>query len=255
MGRVPSAVVVVMLTGLPVAAQVPAARGELPAPRAEAAVKLVLGRRTGEAATTRTGLAHAPGGVIDVTQPRPDTVVITFTGLAACAGLPCEGSEAAVVFDVCQQFRIAADRNDTRPVRLVVDAQLVGILRGNRDGAGTASTDAAEAVVTAPGSPPLAGVAFPGRSHYGRDSLFINDKLEPTVTLLQPGDYVLTQKFAARCTHPPKPFHKNVMTAAFGPEPGKVPDWLLTLDPQREVPKNKPLGFQVTLRVEPATAP
>lgn len=247
MARVTTTLLLLLTAGLAALAQAPAGKVELPAPRPEpTAPRIVLGQRTGEAVTSRKGLAHTTPGVVDVAQPRPDTVVITMTGLAAAGGLPCEESASSVIFDVCQHFRIATDR----PARVLAEAQLVGLLRGSRDGAGVACTDPAEAVITVGDAPPLLAIGFPPRSHSGGESRFISDKLEPTEVILPAGEYSLMQRFAVRCSHPKKPFHKNVMTAAFGSDSTRVPEWLVLLDPSREVPKGKPLGFVVTLRVE-----
>ena len=222
------------------------------APAQTSPLRIVLGQRTGESVATRAGLAHAGGGVIDVGQPRPDGVVVTMSGLTAVGGLPCETSAAVVAFDVCQHFWVVHDRGDTRPVRLIAEAQLSGMMRANREGAGLAATDPAEAVVAASGSPPLLAVGFPGRALSGHQIRFVNDRQEPTAALLPPGEYTLTQRFAVRCDHPKRPFHKNVVISAFGGESSRMPEWLSILDPNRDLPKGRALGFQVTLRVEPA---
>lgn len=240
-----------------------AADPEEPAPKAEAparpdepppATRIVLGPRTSAADGTTVGLGHTSGPVIDVSEPRADTVAFTMTGQAVAAGLPCEESKAAMTFELVQTLRI----RDVRPgelLRLKFEAELVGFLRGNRDGAGVASVGPAEVVVTA-GGVPVVQAAFECHTHTGRDLHLVNDRVAPPEVVVPPGEYCLTQRFALSAAHPRRAFHKNLVQAAFGPDSGRIPDWVVLLDTTRgEVPRPRDPGFRVVIRVSPAPAP
>lgn len=214
------------------------------------ALRLTLGHRSASAEGKRTGLAHTSAPLIDVTQPRPDTLAVAMTGLAAAGGLPCEDSAAEVAFDLDQVVQVVAPPG--AKVRLVLDAQLAGMFRGSRDGPGAATFSVpAEATVTAAGPGAVLHAAIPGRAYAGKDVLLVSDRAPAVAALVVgPGEVTLSQRFAVRCTHPKKCFHKNVVTAAFGPEAGKAPEWLSLLDPTRDIPKQRDFGFRVVLRAE-----
>lgn len=221
-----------------------------PAPRAAAAgLGLVAGQRAATAEGRHGGLGYTSAPVIDVTQPRPDVLVVTMTGAATAAGLPCNESYAEVVFDLSHNFAVVSGPVP-RPVRMTVEAQLIGLFRGNRDGAGMAEISVpAEACVTVGGTP-VATVGFRGRTHTGKDVVLISDRTPPVEAIVLPGEFNLSQKFAIRCSHPKKCFHKNVVMAVFG-NLGKPPEWLGLLDPARDLPRGQDLGFRVAIRVEP----
>jgi hypothetical protein len=177
-------------------------------------------------------------------------LIVTMTGAAVAGGMPCSDSYAEAVFDLSQNFAVVAGPVP-RPVRLVVEAQMVGLFRGNRDGAGMAEISVpAEACVTAGGAA-VATVGFPGRTHTGKDVVLISDRTPPVEAVVLPGEFNLAQKFALRCSHPKKCFHKNVVMAVFG-NLGKPPEWMGLLDPTRDIPRGPDLGFRVAIRVEPA---
>jgi hypothetical protein len=216
-------------------------------------VRIELGQRNAIAEARRGALGYTSAPVIDVAQPRADLLLVTMAGMAAAAGLPCENSEAGIAFDLVQDFKVIDDRPNPRPLRLILEAQLTGLFRGNRDGAGTAMSTPAEATVTAGGAA-VAHAGFPGRAHTGKDILVISDRTPTIETIIGPGEYNLCQKFAIRCTHPKKCFHKNVVMAVFG-DAGRTPEWMNLLDPSRDLPKGRDLGFRVAIRIEPVALP
>lgn len=227
-----------------------APRGEA-APKAEATgLRLALGQRTATAETRRNGLGHTSTPQIDVTEPRADILEVAMTGTTAAAGLPCGESFAEVAFDLTQNFKVVSDRPDPRGYRLVMEGRLIGLFRGNREGAGVATiTVPAEATVSAGGAP-IVHLGFQGRSHSGKETVVISEHSPVFEAVVGPGEYCLTQRFAIRCSHPKKCFHKNVVMAVFG-DAGRAPEWLSILDPTRDLPKGRELGFRVELRVEP----
>lgn len=222
-----------------------------PAPKAATTgLRIVAGQRAATAEGRHAGLGYTPAPVIDVTQPRPDVLLVTMTGAAVAGGLPCGDSYAEAAFDLSQNFAVVSGPVP-HPVRMVVEAQLIGLFRGNRDGAGMAEISVpAEALVTA-GATPVATVGFRGRTHTGKDVVLISDRTPPVEAIVLPGEFNLAQKFAVRCSHPKKCFHKNVVMAVFG-NLGKPPEWLGLLDPTRDIPRGPDLGFRVAIRVEPA---
>jgi hypothetical protein len=221
-------------------------------------LRLTAGQRVATAEARHGALGYTSAPLIEVVQPRADAIVVTMSGTAAAGGLPCETSSAELVFDLSQAFTVHDDRPGARtaprPIRLVLEAQLVGMFRGNRDGAGVAAiTVPAEAFITA-GGMALAHVGLPGRSHCGKDTLLISDRSPAVEALVPPGEYALNQKITIRCSHPKKCFHKNVVMAVFG-DTGRAPDWLNLLDPVRDLPKGRDLGFRVAVRAESAPPP
>jgi hypothetical protein len=216
-------------------------------------VRIEVGQRNAIAEARRGALGYTSAPVIDVAQPRADLLLVTMSGMAAAAGLPCENSEAEIAFDLFQDFKVIDDRPSPRPVRLILEAQLAGLFRGNRDGAGTAMSMPAEATITAGGAA-VAHAGFPGRAHAGKDIVVISDRTPTIETIIGPGEYNLCQKFAIRCTHPRKCFHKNVVMAVFG-DAGRTPEWMNLLDPSRDLPKGRDLGFRVAIRIEPVALP
>jgi hypothetical protein len=233
-------------------------RSEGPHPRADekvervgpAPVRLKLGQRTAVAEGHTKGLGHNSAPLIEVVQPQPNVVVVTVTGLSVVGGLPCEASAADIAFDLLQAMDIITAVPGQR-VKLTMEAQLAGLFRGNREGAGAASTSPAEATVAAGGAP-LLNAGFPGQSHSGKDLMLVSLRSPACEAVVLPGEIVLCQKFAINCAHPKKCFHKNVMMAAFGPETGRAPEWVALLDPTREIPKQRDFGFRVLLRADPA---
>jgi hypothetical protein len=241
------------LAGLVAAEPEHAAPTKAPAPAARVAappVRIVLGPRAASADGKRNGLGYVSGPVIEVTQPRPDTVIVNMLGVVAVGGFPMGDSLAEAIFDLNQQMRIEA-KPGVEQVQLVMEAQLAGMMRSNRDGAGVVTVGPADAAVLGGGAPVLQ-VGFPSRTHTGTATQFISDRAGPTEAIVAPGEYCLTQKFSITGTHPKRCFHKNVATAMFAPEYGRPAEWLVLLDPTREAPKVKDLGFRVLLHVAPA---
>jgi hypothetical protein len=229
-------------------------KGDGPGAMEAAGLRLVAGQRAATAEGHRGALGYTSTPLIDVTQPRADMLLVTMTGATAAGGVPCEDSFAELVFDLSQVFTVVDDRLASRPaprpVKLVLEAQLIGLFRANRDGAGTAAiTVPAEACISAGGTP-VSNVGFPGRTHSGKDALLISDRTPAVEALVLPGEFVLGQKMTIRTSHPKKCFHKNVVMAVFG-EVGRHPEWLNLLDPVRDLPRGRDLGFRVTVRVEP----
>jgi hypothetical protein len=239
----------VLLTVFPVLA-VLAAEPKATPKSSLANVRIELEKRTGQAESERHGLGHTAGGTILVDTPRADTVQVLLSGLVAAGGLPLESSHAVLKFDVTQRLRVVADRPSL--TRVSLESTLIGQFIGTRDGAGVASVDLAECTLLA-GDQVLLANAFPPRSHASATTLFVNDRYDPSEVVLPSGSVVcLNMRFLLRSEHPKRLCHKNVLTAAFGPEAPKVPDWLNLLAPGRDLPRQPNLGLRAMVRVAPA---
>jgi hypothetical protein len=238
----------------------PSARGAkdgLPPPEV-GGLRLSAGQRSANAESRSGGLGFTSTPLIDVTQPRSDLLLVTMTGVVAAGGVPCEDSFAEIAFDLSQVVNVIDERpgarTNPRPIKLTLEAQLIGLFRANRNGAGVSSiTVPAEACVVA-GTTPVLSAGFEGRTHTSKDMLLISERSPAVEALVTPGQFALTQRMTIRSSHPKKCFHKNVVTAAFG-EPGRQPEWLGILDPSRDLPRGRDLGFRVAIRVEPVLLP
>ncbi|HSQ56976.1 MAG TPA: hypothetical protein VLM40_14645 [Gemmata sp.] len=253
-----SAVMPVLVGGLIAAAAaqqgpqdaLPQGQPRLGEPKVDAnPVILRLGERTATADARSTGVAHNSAPLIEVLQPQPNALVVTMTGVSVVAGVPCEESVNEVMFDLLQSVQVVTGRPDQK-VKLVMEAQLAGLFRGSRDGAGIASISPALATIYA-GDTPAMQIEFPGRTQRGKDLVLITDRSTPRELVVGPGHFTLEQRFALHCSHPKKMFHKNVMTVAFGPDSGRIPEWMSLLDPTRDIPRQREFGFRVILRADP----
>ena len=159
----------------------------------------MLGHRARRRRDGETGLAHTSAPLIDVAQPRPDTLAVTMTGLAAAGGLPCEDSAAEVAFDLSQCVAVRPHRAQG-PDALTLDAQLAGLFRGSRDGPGVGTFSVpAEATVTA-GAGMMLHAGLPVRTHTGKDVLLVSDRASAGRRRSSgPGEVTLCQRFAIRC--------------------------------------------------------
>ncbi len=211
--------------------------------------KIIPGQRTGTANGHQTGHGYTHIPALDVNVSKPDSLAIAMTGAVAAGGNPLECSRAEIVSEVTQVLRVGGQNS----LKLTLDAHLVGQLWASRDGEGFCALSNAEVSLMSDGGTVL-GASFNGRSHSGKDVVFINDHLEPTTAVVAPGEYVLLQRLVIEASHPKRCFHKNVAMAYFGPEGTNPPEWLKILAAHRDAPKQKDLGFRVILKAESAPA-
>jgi hypothetical protein len=214
---------------------------------ADGAPKIIPAQRTGTANGHQTGHGYTHIPALDVNVSKSDSIAVVMTGAAAAGGNPLECSRAEIVSEVTQVLRVAGHGS----LKLTMDAHLVGQLWCSRDGDGFAALSSAEASLMADGGSIL-GVNFNGRTHTGKDVVFINDRLEPATAIVGPGEYVLMQRLVIEASHPKRCFHKNVAMSYFGPEGANPPEWLKIMAAHRDAPKQKDLGFRVIMKVENA---
>ncbi len=228
-----------------------AAEEDLSSSKTAPPVRIELRGRNGDVTSDGSGVKYLSGGTIEVTQPRGDQLVIMMSGYAAAGGIPAQDSLAALTFQLQQDFRIVTSRIDIKDVKLSMEGSLIGQLQCNRPGSGTAAIVSPACAHIRAGTAELLNLSFDPRVHSTPNIKFINDNHDPVSIIVRTGDFTLTENFAIEAKHPKKHFKKNVAIAAFGPE-GRAPDWLGLLDPYRDVPKQKDLGFRISLKVEKA---
>src|ERR1700736_1584093 len=85
---------------LSVCSQEPLASASRPRPP----VELIVAPGEASAVPLKKGVAYANGGIINVAQPNPTTIVVTMTGLTAANADPFFPSVANYQFDLTQGF-------------------------------------------------------------------------------------------------------------------------------------------------------
>src|SRR5262245_36559259 len=105
---------------------------EAPAPP----VTIKLGARQASAVPERQGFTHTGGGNIDVTQPTPDTLTITMTGVAVAGADPCKPSLATLNFSLDQGFQIVFAKPEIKRAKLTLEGRVIGLLRSHAKGGG-----------------------------------------------------------------------------------------------------------------------
>ena len=215
-------------------------------------VRFVIEDRKGTSTTDHHGLNHISGGFIEVTLPSPEIMVITVTGLASAAGNAYQSSHSNIDVNVVQQFRIEAMQPNVIGAKMVMNTQLIGVLRCQREGAGMASVGPCNSLVSRNDINLLEAI-IPQRTHTGEGNEFINDRSSPQSITVNFGSYTLSEHFRVEAGHPKRWFHKNVATAAFGPDSPRPPEWLSLLDAHRDLPKQRDTGYRVSLRLIPIT--
>jgi hypothetical protein len=213
-------------------------------------VSFVLKERHGHATPTRTTAAHTAGSGIEVAQPRDDTLVITMTGVVTAGPHPFKDSAADIDFDLNQDFEIGFSDPKVKQAKLTVEAQIIGLLRGDKDG-GSAEVSSGTVALASGSSHNLGLLALviEGHSVDGGHNLAINDHKGPASIPVLPGEYHLVQSFRINAAHARGICGKGA-AAEFAPDPALDPTWISTPDPFRGTNK-KEFGFRVTLRVEP----
>jgi len=226
--------------------------GAAPAPP----VSITLYERHGHVTPVKGKCSHTGGGLIDVAQPSPDTVVVTMTGVAV--------ANSSMQFELEQIFEVSFDNPKVKKASLTVEGRVLGLLRGEpqgcaryADACASIGVAGAELIPPSTGHAPahlnvpvagaeLVSLCVPPHSICGCDSLSVNDHDGPKKIPVQPGKYVLHQTFTIAaesgcflCKRP---------SAEFAPDPALDPLWISYWEPFHGVIK-KDFGFQVTLKV------
>jgi hypothetical protein len=228
------------------------AAGQAPAPAAAPAVVLRPTQRDGEAASLREGTALTGGGGVAVTQPSPDRLLLTVTGVAAAKANPFKPSQAVLDAHVEQGFEVVFPAG-VKPARLILEARVSGLLRSD-DGkccghaAGTAGLVEAAAGVQC-GEHALGAVTLPPKAVAGRDAVAVNLAAGPVCVPVGPGCHTLRVNFRIAAGQG-KGVCPRLASAEFAPPPALPPAWVRSPDPFGGLDRSG-LGFQVAVRVEP----
>jgi hypothetical protein len=214
------------------------------------AVSILLKDRHGHVVPARSGGTYSGGGLIDVQQPAPDTVLVLMTGAVVATDHPCHGSSESQSFELEQCFDVVFEKPEVKAAKLVVEGRVVGLLRGGR--AGAASESGGCATVTCGGTG-LGTVCVPEHDVAGCESLSINDKIGPVGVPVAPGSHTLHARWRVLATHPKALLGKSA-SAEFAPDPALDPIWVGgPRDPFHGLGK-KDFGLQLTLRLAEETS-
>jgi len=235
----------------------PAYSQESAAARALPPVELIAAAGEASAVPLKKGVAYANGGIIDVAQPNPTTIVVTMTGLAATDADPFCTSVANYQFNLAQCFEVVFNSKAVKAANLRLEGRVIGLLRtshGYRTGCwqrgkkcGTAETVPATATVNC-GPAEVMTLTLPARASGGCEDLSVYNHEGPLSVPVKPGKYTLHETWGFGTTHPA--FCSRGASAEFAPQPYYAPE---TAPFTEYRPFNglasRDFGFQVTLTV------
>jgi hypothetical protein len=223
-----------------------------PAAAAPPPVSISLGPRHGHVTPTRSGFNHTGAGNVDVAQPSPDTVIVTMTGVAVAGGHPCKPSVAAMQFDLEQCFEVSFDNPKLKKAKLVIEGRVIGLLRSECKGAGSAEEGPGCATIAADAHE-IVTLCVPTHSVAGGQSLSINDHDGPREVPIAAGKYTWHQTFTISATHARALLSGKAASAEFAPDPALDPLWISYWEPFHGAIK-KDFGFQVIVKVAEDTS-
>lgn len=205
-------------------------------------VSITLHERHGHVVPNKGKCTHTGGGLIDVSSPAPDTVVITMSGAVL--------ANSDMKFDLEQCFEVSFDDPKVKRAKLAVEGRVIGLLRGEKKG-GAEFSDACAHILCGPVA--LLSVCVPPHAVNGRcDNLAVNDHDGPNSVPIVAGKYTLDQTFMI-AAHTDSVICKRP-SAEFAPDPALDPIWINYHEPFHGVKKDS-FGFQVILKVAPDADP
>jgi hypothetical protein len=202
-------------------------------------VSITLFERHGHVTPSKDKCTHTGGGLIDVSSPSADTIVVTMSGVALAT--------SEMKFDLQQVFEVSFDDPKVKKAKFTVEGRVIGLLRGERKG-GAEYSDACAHLSAGPTE--AVSVCVSPHSIADCDSLAINDHDGPKSVPAAAGKYVLVQTFriAAYGGH----WLSKKASAEFAPDPALDPLWISYWEPFHGIKKDT-FGFQVTIKVAPDT--
>ena len=222
-------------------------------------VEIVLTPGEASAVPFKKGVAYVNGGVIDVQQPNPTTVVVTMSGLtAADADLFCS-SAAQYQFQLAQGFDVVFNSKRVKSARLSVESRVIGLLRTewnhpagylkSHKTLGSAETQPASASVDC-GGQEVATLTLPGRTAAACSDLSVYNHDGLTSSSVGPGHFQLNESWGFGVTH--MAFHCRGASAEFAPQPSYMPGsyWFNDYRPFNGL-ATRDFGFRMTLKVVP----
>jgi hypothetical protein len=226
-----------------------------PPPPIPPAVQLLLGPGEGTATPHRTGCAHAGGGNILVTQPANDTIATSMTGVVVGKSSPLADGVASYAFELTQDFEVVVSDPKVPAAKLLMEARVVGLLRGPKcccgsPGASAAISVPAHAAVRC-GPQELLAVSLPPRSASSGESVSVYNREGPACAIVAPGKYTLHEVFGIEAVGGKWGCPGKGPSAEFAPDGALDPRWISSYEPFHGAIKNS-FGFQVILKVVPA---
>jgi hypothetical protein len=218
-----------------------------PASTPSPAASIVLGSRHGHVTPQRSGFTHTGGGNIDVSQPSPDVVVITMTGVAVSGAHPCKDSAASMTCELTQSFEVSFDNPKLKQAKLVLEERVIGLLRSHTAGGGSAGEGPGCATILR-GETSVGSLCVPEHSVVCGNSLSINDHEGPIEIPVAAGKYTLVQSFIVTAAHPGTLRPCKAASSEFAPDPALDPLWISYWEPFHGANK-KDFGFQISLKV------
>jgi hypothetical protein len=206
---------------------------------------ITLDEREGRVTPRREGFQHTGAGNIDVAQVAPDIFVITMTGVAVAGPQPCKDSVASMDFDLTQAFEINLDKPEGRKLKLTMEARVIGLLRGECKGRGTAEESGCATIVSGPAE--IVTIPVPAHAVAAGENLSINDHTAPVTVVVAPGKFTLHETFRVAVAHG-RALCGKAWSAEFAPDPALDPLWISYWEPFHGASK-KDFGFQVTVKV------
>ena len=208
---------------------------------------IVLKARDSAVTPKRNGYSTTGGGTVTVTQPTPDTLVISMTGVAATGSCSCEESQACLNFLLHQEFDIEFAKGGPQSGQIVLDARAFGQLRSEGRMGGTAAMT--KAFVSVGCGEEVASVSLDSKSAGCGNSLAVTTVRGPVSAPVVAGSYHLHQEFGI-AVRQPKCLVPKKTSADFAPPPTLDTRWIGSPDPFRETNRSNN-GFLVTIRLIP----
>jgi hypothetical protein len=198
-------------------------------------VSITLFERHGHVTPHKGRCTHTGGGLIDVTSPSPDTVIITMSGAVL--------ANSEMNFELEQCFQVNFDDPKVKQAKLSVEGRVMGFLRSHCKG--TAEQQQACATISS-GPTALLSMCVPPHVVAGGENLAVNCHEGPITVPVVAGKFTLHQTFSisahSSCVLCKRP------SAEFAPDPALEPLWISSREPFHGVNK-KDLGFQIILKV------
>ncbi|MEM8678191.1 MAG: hypothetical protein AAGF97_02445 [Planctomycetota bacterium] len=211
----------------------------------ERTARIILGPQSGTAKPTQRGMSYTGGGNIEITQPTPDTVVITMGGSVAAASTLFTCGEALLNFIHEQQFAIEFS-DPMASGKLYMQVKVNGLLRGAGPHASVGMNQAISSLFSGPNE--LATVPVAPQAAGGCDSAAITTSQGPVCVPVSCGCYSVRQQFSIYAMQS-KGLACAKASAQFSP--GSLGStWVATRDPFQSADASN-LGYQLILRVVP----
>ncbi|GIW78543.1 MAG: hypothetical protein KatS3mg105_0350 [Gemmatales bacterium] len=220
-------------------------------------LEIVLHSRTATGTPTAHGTAWTGGGNIQVSQPAPNIVLFTMSGVAVAGGHLVKNSVADFRFNLQQDFDVIIRDPKLKQAKLLIAGRVVGLLRSQCLGHKACCQHGGIAEISMPGhaaiclgDTEIVSLALPAHSATGGENYSVNDHEGPVAIPVQPGRYTLHQTFGITASHARSPIPCKKVSAEFAPAPALDPSWIKKREPFHGAEKSN-FGFQILLKLVP----